>query len=312
VNKKVLAIVVLISAIIMGSYFIWQNNEKNVNASSENIEVTHGLGTVHVGQNIQKIVVFDYGTLDTIDQLGIAIAGVPKASLPQYLHKYKGSAYKDVGTLFEPNYEVLAEMQPDIIFISGRQKDLYSKLNAIAPTVYLSVDPTNYMKSLQENVTFIGKLLHKEVEAERELSKINDAITTLQKKTETTKTTGLILLANDGRFSAYGQASRFGIIHNTFGVLPIDEGIETSTHGQSVSYEYIVSKNPDYLFVIDRGRVTGTKANGHMFDNDLMRQTNAYKEKKIIMLDPEIWYLSSGGLQSTDNMIAEITQALAS
>ena len=57
----------------------------------------------------------------------------------------------------------------------------------------------------------------------------------------------LIVLGSEGKVSAYGPNSRFGLIHDVFGFKPADEKIEVSTHGQNVSFEYIVETNPDIL-----------------------------------------------------------------
>ena len=62
----------------------------------------------------------------------------------------------------------------------------------------------------------------------------------------------LILLTNDGSVSVYGSSSRFGMIHDILGCKAADENIESSTHGQSVNFEYIADKNPDIILVIDR------------------------------------------------------------
>ncbi len=43
------------------------------------------------------------------------------------------------------------------------------------------------------------------------------------------------------------SGSRFGFVHDLFGFKQADDQIEASTHGQSVSYEYILEKNPGYL-----------------------------------------------------------------
>jgi len=310
-NKKVLGIVVLIAVFIIGGYVVWTNNKEHLIAEKGTTTVTHALGTIEVPEKLNKIAVFDYGMLDTLDQLNVDVLGVAKGSMPQYLNKYKGDEYTDIGTLFEPNFEVLAQMAPDVIFISGRQKENYDTLSQIAPTVYLSVDPADYFGSLDQNVTLIGKLVQKDAEARGKLTKMNEDIVRLQQKTEEMKTTGLILLANDDKFSVYGQTSRFGIIHNTFGVIPIDKDIETSTHGQSVGYEYIVTKNPEYLFVIDRAKIVGGNEGQQLFENELMARTKAYQGKHIVFLDPEVWYLSSGGLGATEKMIKEIEQAIS-
>ncbi|MCZ4369735.1 hypothetical protein O3Q50_09670 [Enterococcus lactis] len=47
---------------------------------------------------------------------------------------------------------------------------------------------------------------------------------------------------NEGQLSAYGSGSRFGFIHDLFGFEQTDDQIEASTHGQSVSYEYVLEK----------------------------------------------------------------------
>ncbi|MGB6407119.1 MAG: ABC transporter substrate-binding protein, partial [Planococcus donghaensis] len=120
----------------------------------------------------------------------------------------------------------------------------------------------------------------------------------------------LITLANEGKVSAYGAASRFGLIHDVFGVKQADEGIEASTHGQSISYEYILETNPDMMFVVDRNAVVGNGTNAaESLENELVQKTNAYKNDKIIYLDPDYWYLSGGGLQSVAQMVTDVQSA---
>ncbi|MGL4584126.1 MAG: ABC transporter substrate-binding protein, partial [Flavobacterium sp.] len=117
---------------------------------------------------------------------------------------------------------------------------------------------------------------------------------------------------NEGRLSAYGKGSRFGIIHDVFGVKPADQKIEVSTHGQAISNEFIKELNPDYIFVIDRGAAIKRATMGkEEFANALVKQTNAYKNDKIILLNPEVWYLSGGGLKSIKMMLDEVEQAIA-
>ncbi|MBM6839522.1 ABC transporter substrate-binding protein, partial [Clostridium saudiense] len=115
---------------------------------------------------------------------------------------------------------------------------------------------------------------------------------------------GLVTLANDGAFSVYGQESRFGIIHKEFGVVPVDTTIESGTHGQKATFEYVAEKNPQYLFVVDRAAVTGGENSAkELFDNELVAKTDAYKNGNIVYLDPVIWYTSVGGFTSTMKMV---------
>ncbi|MCH4826536.1 siderophore ABC transporter substrate-binding protein [Planococcus halocryophilus] len=282
------------------------------NADREEMTVTHELGETTFTKNPEKVVVFDYGVLDSLDKLGVeAVAGVPQESLPAYLEKYEDAEkYENVGTLKEADFEAIHAMDPDLIIISGRQADMYEEFTEIAPTIYMAVDTENYMESFEENMTTLGEVFGEEDQVGEELATIDAQIEGLKAMVSESDEKALITLANEGKVSAYGAASRFGLIHDVFGVKQADEGIEASTHGQSISYEYILETNPDMMFVVDRNAVVGNGTNAaESLENELVQKTNAYKNDKIIYLDPDYWYLSGGGLQSVAQMVTDVQSA---
>src|SRR5699024_8688049 len=245
--------------------------------------------------------------LDTLDELGVEVTGVPQGNMPSYLDKYDSSDYENVGSLKEPDFEKIAEIDPDLIIISGRQSDLYDQLEELGPTIYLGVDTSRYMESFEENTTIVGEIFGKEEEVETALAEVEESVADIQAKAEEADANGLIILANDDKISAYGPSSRFGIIHDVFGIPAVDEDIEVSTHGNNVTFEYVAEMNPDMLFVIDRSAAIGEGENAkQIVENQLTERTNAYKNDKIIYLDPDFWYLSGGGLISVTEMIKEI------
>jgi len=271
------------------------------------VTVKHELGEAKVKVNPKKVVVFDFGILDTLDKLGVEVAGVPQKNIPEYLSKYKDSKYTNVGGLKEPDFEAISELAPDVIFISGRQSASYEEFSKIAPTVYVAVDSTNYVESFKNNMNIVGDIFDKKQEVTEELAKIDESIASINEKAKTLDGKSLVVLVNDGSLSAYGSKSRFGIIHDVFGLAAADENIEASTHGQSVSFEYVAEKNPQYLFVVDRGAAVGGKSSAEkVLDNKLVNGTDAAKNDHIIYLDPNYWYLSGGGLISTAEMIKEV------
>ncbi|MED0676524.1 siderophore ABC transporter substrate-binding protein [Aneurinibacillus thermoaerophilus] len=278
---------------------------------SEEITIKHQLGETKVKKNPEKVVVFDYGTLDSLDKLGIEVAGLPKSHLPPYLAKFKDDKYANLGSLLEPDFEKINALHPDLIIISGRQSKLYDEFKKIAPTIYLGVDTKKYMKSFEENAKTLGKIFNKESEVEKELAKVKEDVKKLKEKASATGKNALIILANDGKVSAFGPSSRFGIIHDEFGFTPADKNIQASTHGKSISFEYIVEKNPDYLFVIDRGAVVGGQSSAkQVVENELVKNTKAYKNGNVVYLDPNYWYLSGGGLVSVSEMVKEVEASI--
>ena len=319
-KKGLLFILMAVLAVIIAACGSASSSDSSSNEGSastdskteeEELVIQHELGETTVQKNPEKVVVFDFGALDTLDKLGVEVAGVPQENVPSYLSKYEGETYENVGSLKEPDFEKISEIAPDLILISGRQAEAYEELSKIAPTVFIGVDTTNYMESFANNVTMLGEIFGKEEQAKEELATMTESVKQLNEKASASGKNGLIILSTGGKISAYGPGSRFGIIHDEFGVTPVDENIEASTHGMSVTFEYIAEKNPDYLFVIDRDQVVGGETEASKgLDNELVNDTKAAQNGNIVYLDPEIWYLSGGGLTSVAEMVKEVDEAI--
>ncbi len=151
----------------------------------------------------------------------------------------------------------------------------------------MGIDNTDYVGSFKENVTRLGEIFDKEEQATQELAAIDDAIAELHEKATSEAATGLIVMLSEGDLSAYGPGSRFGFLHDQLGIEAIDQELDPeASHGQNVSYEYVVEQNPDYLFVIDRAAAIGDEpADNNEFENELIQNTQAYKDGNIVYLD---------------------------
>lgn len=308
-SKKTIISMIVIIAVIFGIYGVTKFAGNGVSADGEKIKITHKLGETEVTKNPSKVIVFDYGIADALNTLDVEIIGLPKSNLPSLLSKYEDGKYENVGSLKEPDMEKVYELKPDLIIMSGRLESYYEELNKIAPTIYLGVDNTDYLGSFKKNMETLGQIFDKEKEVKIQVAKVEEAIGKVNEKAEGVN--ALIALANDNAFSVYGEGSRFGIIHKEFGIEAVDKTIESSTHGQKASFEYILDKNPDYLFVIDRAAVTGGNTSAkEMFDNEIIKKTDAYKNGNIVYLDADVWYTISGGIESTQKMVDEVLEAL--
>lgn len=259
----------------------------------------------------ETVVVFDYGFLDTLDALGVEVAGVPQKSVPEYLSKFTDKKYTNIGSLKEPDFEAISAMNPDIIFISGRQAPAYDELSKIAKTVFVGVDNADFVNSFKKNTELAGKIFGKEKEAADAFTAYEAKVEEVKAKTTTSEEKALIVLGSEGSLSAFGAGSRFGVIHDVFGVKAADENIKIDSHGDGVSFEYVRETNPDILFVVDRDAVaaegeSGTKA---AIENEIVGTTNAVKNGKVYYLNPEYWYLSGGGIASENQKADDILKA---
>lgn len=258
----------------------------------------------------EKIAVFDYGFLDTLDALGVdGIVGVAKGtSLPGILEKYSSDEYGNIGHLKEPLLEDIAEMDPDVIFISGRQSSFYEELNEIAPVVFVGTTQDDYWNTFLASVDLAAEMFGKEKEAKEYLDKIDSAIEEV-KALSGNYNTSLVTMYNEGKLSGFSTNSRYGYIYDIYGFKPVTENIESSSHGSNFGFEAILEFNPQVMFVIDRTAAIGEKSNIDAdMENEIIKKTEAYKNDRIVYLDGPLWYLSGGGLQSE---LAKIEEVLA-
>jgi len=206
----------------------------------------------------------------------------------------------------------VAALEPDLIIVGGRSQAKYGDLAAIAPTVDLSVDNNRYLDSVADNVRILGEIFDKKNQAEQKIAQLTQDVAQL-KELASDKGRGLLILTTGGKMSAYGAGSRFGILHSDFGVVAAASDLSVGTHGEPISFEFILETNPDWLFVIDRDAAIGrsTGAAQQLLDNPVVSKTLAAEKKQIVYLNPQNWYLIGGGLSGLHQTIDQIRAAYA-
>ncbi|CAK02075.1 siderophore ABC transporter substrate-binding protein [Bartonella tribocorum] len=301
---------VLLVAISFATVLWTHTSIANTNPKT-NITIDHVSGTTSVPASPQKVIVFDLAALDNMKRLGIkAVVGVPEGKKPSYLQQFDDAKYEKIGTLFEPDYEKIATLQPDLIIISSRTQAKYNDLSKIAPTIDLTVGNDNSLEDIKRNVSILGKIFGKEQEAEKEIAKLNETLAEVHKNTQG-KGTGLILMTSGGKISALGPKSRFDIFHSAFGIAPATDKLTVQKHGQLISPEFILETNPDWLLVIDRDAAIGREGQSaaQLLNNELVHRTTASKQNQIIYLDSWSWYRASGGLTGLFETAQQINEA---
>lgn len=267
-------------------------------AAAATLTIEHSQGETRVEQNPATVAVLDWSTLDTMTVLGVEAQGVPGGNfVPQVLAQYADEKFVRVGTLFEPDYEALKNLQPDLIILGRRAAGHYDEVAKYGPTLDLTPDPNDLLGSVVRNIKLLGNLFERQDEALRVVEELTAAAEQLQQLTSQ-QGTGLTLLTTGGKMAAFGLGTRFGMIHDVFGMEMAASDLAVGRHGQSVSHEYILQANPDWLFVMDRDAAIHREGIGarQMMDNELIEMTSAGSKGQIIYLDPEAWYLldSSG------------------
>ncbi|WLS79173.1 siderophore ABC transporter substrate-binding protein [Erwinia pyri] len=306
--RSALAASLVITGLTIGSFPLAFAAEK-----TETLTVVHAQGTTQVPLKPQKVIILNPATLDNADALNIPVAGIPKnsAHLPPFLAKYQGDNYLNAGTLFEPDYEALANASPDLIIAGSRARDAYDKLSEIAPTIALDTDPQYFVASLTQRTEQLAAIFGKQEEAKTLLAGFAAKIAAIKAKSAQAGT-AMVIMINGGKMSAYTPGSRFGFIYDALGFEPATRFKQTGRHGNVVSPEFILQTNPDWLFVLDRDNAIGRKEGQsaqQVLDNPLIRKTSAWQHQHIVYLDSASLYIA-GGLQSYSQLMDTISTAL--
>ena len=321
-NKKAAAIVGGILVLGLGVFGFTKLNSGSQNqqtqqeqsAEQTTVQVTDANGEkAELKKNPKRVVVFDYGVADILKNLGVdAVVGLPKnGKMPEILSNYSDDKYTNVGSLKETDFEAVESLNPDLIIIGGRQAEDIDSFKEIAPTVNLAVDGQDYMNSFKTVVTDLGNLFDKQDEAKKAIDEIEAKIAKVNKTVAEKGLTASVVMANEGSISVFSAKSRYGLIYNGLGFTEVDKNIDDSTHGQQVSFEYFLENKSDYVFVVDRGAVTGKGESAKaLFDNEVMNKTEVAKNGNIVYLNSVIWYTMTGGIESTNQMIDEIADAI--
>nr|WP_246413896.1 siderophore ABC transporter substrate-binding protein [Martelella radicis] len=280
-------------------------------AFAETVTVEHASGSTDVETGPKTVVVFDLSALDTLDALGVTVTGVPDAPMPASLSQFSDDGYETVGSLFEPDFEAVNALQPDLIIVGGRSQAKYDDLSRIAPTIDLTIPNDAFLEGVEGNARLLGRIFDRQDAAEAEIAALETSLETLQNLTDDAGT-ALVLLTTGGKISAFGPGSRFGDIYDIYGFAPADADLDVANHGQAVSFEYIMEQNPDWLYVLDRDAAIGRsgEAAEQLLDNELVARTNAWQNDQVIYADGGLLYLASGGIRAQKALADQVIGAL--
>lgn len=283
---------------------------KSLNANKEEVDL-------EVPYDPERIAILDMACLDILDSLGVGgrVVGSASTSL-DYLQDYvTDENIENLGTIKEADMEAVMACEPDVIFIGGRLSSSYDALSEIAPVVYLSTDTEiGVVESVRKNASTIAAMFGLEDQVDELMADFDERIETLAAFAE--GKTAIVGMCTSGSFNVLGNDGRCSMIGREIGFenVGVDANADTSTHGNEASFEYVVEKNPDYIFVMDRDAAIGTdgaQLAQDIMENELVQGTDAYKNGQLVYLEhPAVWYTAEGGVQALDLMLQDLENTL--
>lgn len=275
---------------------------ENVNESDETlkVEISHAHGLVMVPVNPKNVVALDNRTFETLSDWGIELAAAPKAIMPADIPYVNDDSVLDIGNHREPNLEIIAAVDPDLVIIGQRFASFYEDIKEIVPNAVIidldfdvsdtnSSTGDNLVNGMKNSMLSLGKIFDKNIEAKNLIDEFDKAIEEA-KSAYNGRETILSVIVSGGNigFSAPATGRVWGPMYEIFDWMPALEIEKASSdhQGDDISVEAIAQSNPDWIFVLDRD--AGVSSTGEavpaqdIIDNSpALKNTKAIKEKKI-------------------------------
>lgn len=271
---------------------------------------------VEVPINPTRVAVMDYGALDIMKQMGLEnkIVSISKgkgmAFLPHSLEEFKDNKYINLGNPGQPDYKALAKSKPEIIFTSFRQAhtktlDELKKAAPNAKIVFISPNNSDYIASIKESTTIIGKIFEKEDKAKQLNAELTRKVEEVKKTVDNSKV--LFLSVDDKGIKAFNATGRFGgFLTRDLGIKYADTAMKENVGGNLISYEYLNKVNPDKLYVIDRSNNGTDKQLPKLLHTDIIKNMKAVKNKQVYQFEANAWFFSEGGIKTTIKQLDDI------
>ncbi|WP_237224034.1 siderophore ABC transporter substrate-binding protein [Rothia nasisuis] len=246
------------------------SNESSASSSSSasqasgTVTVTDNYGEHTVTVPPQKVVATDNRTFEVLEEWGVSLVAAPVPLIPDTVETYKNdSSITDIGNHREPNLELLAAEEPDLIINGQRFSQYYEDIKSLSPdATILELEPRDgepLDSELKRQVTTLGEVFGKQAEAEQLIADF-DAALARAKAAYDGESTVMAVNVSGGEigYIAPSIGRTYGPVFDMLDLKPAleVEGSSDNHQGDDISVEAIAEANPDWLLVLDRDAAT--------------------------------------------------------
>lgn len=294
----------------------------------ETVEITDIHGTVTVPVNPQRVISLDNRTYETLSDWGIVLVAAPKGVMPADSPYVADEAVQDIGNHREPNLEIIAAADPELVIVGQRFASYYDEIKALVPNaavIDLNFDVSeeadapgeNLINGLKNSTIALGQIFDKNQEAEDLVAAFDQAIADAKAAYNGTDTVMSVVVSGGNiGFSAPLSGRVWGPMYEIFGWVPaLDINDGTSDHqGDDVSVEAIAQSNPDWIFVLDRDAAVSSTtdavpAQDIIENSPALQNVTAITEKQVIYAPADTY--TNESIQTYLELFDSMAKALA-
>lgn len=273
-------------------------------------EITHAMGVTDVPDSPQRIVVLTNEGTEALLAVGVTPIGA--------VESWKGNPWYDylmpqmggvtlLGTEGEPNLELIATLEPDLILGSKvRQEKIYEQLSAIAPTVLSETLGAVW----QENLTVYSDAVGKAAEGQAAIAAFNTRAAAIRAALgDRADDTISLVRISPARSRMYFKNSFPGVVLDAVGFArPAAQ--DKDEFAEDLTRERIPELAADRIFYFSPDP-TDAEAEANLadwLDDPLWQNLEAVKAGNARRVDDAIW-VAAGGVFAANTLLDNIEAA---
>jgi len=249
--------------------------------------------SVTVPASAKRIVAMSPTVVELMYAVGATPVGRPNsADFPA-----EAKSVADFGTAYNPNYEVIAAMKPDLIIADAIiDQDKVEPLARLgAPVFAIKVSSFD---GVVRGLRIVGTLSGNQSAGEREAAKLESKMAEIKAKLPAGGPSVIVLVsAGPGQFIAGLDDSYLGDVLKKMGARNVTAGPENFRFPGFTDYsrERIIEQNPDVIIAVSIGGQPGTPKTSEAIKADSALGTlKAAKEGRVYEVDPFVYVQSAG------------------
>ncbi len=256
------------------------------------------------------VISYDHGVLDTLMELGVGekVLAVPQQGLPDYLSEF-GHQLPDAGSLKVPELAAIETLQPDLVLMTGRQSAAIEAVAELTRVKEVTLPEGAYQKAVTARVLELSRLYGLDGRAEEKLDALWTYVNDRRAEVASAGTV-TVVTHNEGKFSLRDEPVVYELLDLASAKVP--DTVKPVSRGTRTFYpmtpETLADMDPRTLLVVDRSAAIGAAPLDQTVLQEQLKQGGA--TTRVLILNPGLWYLSGGGLNSIRLQVNEVLTAV--
>lgn len=271
--------------------------------------IKHAMGETTITGTPAKVVILTNEGTEALLALGVKPVGAVKSwtGSPWYDHiKAEMEGVTEVGEESQPNLEVIAGLQPDLIIGNKmRQEKVYEQLKAIAPTV-MSEDLRG---EWQNNFKLYAEALGKTAEGDALLAAFDTRIADFKTKAgDKVNETVSVIRFMDGKTRVYHTNTFSGLLFGKLGLARTEMTKNAKdTFVDEITKERLPEADADriFYFTYETGDGKASQTETEWTSDPLWKGLGAVKNGQAYKVSDAIWN-TAGGIKAANLMLDEL------